>query len=42
MPLLTVEGAINDIAGVSQRGGQLTIEVRIIFNDKQAQGDLQM
>ncbi len=42
MPFFTIEGAINDITGVGQRGGQLTIEVRIIFNDKQAQGDLQM
>jgi hypothetical protein len=42
MPLFTIEGSINDIAGVGQRGGQLTIEVRVIFNDEQAQGGLQM
>jgi hypothetical protein len=42
MPLFTIEGAINDITGVGQRGGQLAIEVGVIFNDEQAQGGLQI
>ncbi len=37
---LAIEGAVNDIACVSQRGGQLTIEIGIIFNDKKAQDRL--
>src|SRR6516225_1311634 len=37
MPLLAIEGTIYDIAGVSQRGRQLPIHVRIVFNNKEAQ-----
>jgi hypothetical protein len=40
MPLLAVEGAIDDIAGVGQRRGELAVEIRIIFDDEKAQGDL--
>ena len=40
VPLLAVEGAIDHIAGIRQRRGQLTIEIRIILNDKQAQAGL--
>jgi len=40
MPLLAIEGAIDDIAGIGQRGGELTIEIRIVLNDKQTQAGL--
>jgi hypothetical protein len=40
MPFLAVERAINHIAGVAQRRRQLAIEIRIIFNDEQAQAFL--
>jgi hypothetical protein len=40
MPLLAIERTIDHISGVSQCRCQLTIEVGIIFNDKQAQADL--
>src|ERR1700741_3252975 len=36
MPFLTVEGAIDDISGIAQRSGALTVEIRIVLNDKQA------
>ncbi len=38
MPFFAVEGAIDHIAGVGQRRRQLTVEIRIVFNDEQAQG----
>ena len=38
MALLAVEGAIDDIAGVGQRGGELAIEVGVILDDEEAQG----
>ena len=41
MALLAVEGAIDHIAGVGQRRRQLTIEIRVIFNNEQAQAGLQ-
>ena len=37
VPLLAVEGAIDDIAGIRQRGRKLTVEIRIILDDEQAQ-----
>jgi hypothetical protein len=40
MPLLAIERAIDHISGVGQRRCQLTIEIRIIFNDEQAQAGL--
>jgi poly-beta-hydroxyalkanoate depolymerase len=42
MSLLAVEGAIDDIAGIRQRRRELTIQIRIIFNDEQAQAGLRM
>jgi hypothetical protein len=42
MPLLAVERAIDDIAGVGQRCGQLTVEIGIIFNNEQAQAGLRI
>ena len=41
MPLLAVECAIDHISGITQRGGELTIEIRIVLNDEQAQFCLQ-
>ena len=38
VPLLAVEGAIDDIAGVGQRGGELAIEIGVVLDDEQAQG----
>src|SRR6185437_17089007 len=38
--LLAVEGAIDDIAGVGQRGSKLAIEIGVVFDDEQAQGYL--
>ena len=40
MPLLAIEGAVDHIAGIGQRRGQLTIEIGIVFNDEQAQAGL--
>jgi hypothetical protein len=40
MPFFAVKRTINDISGVRQRRCQLTIEIGIIFNDKQAQAGL--
>ena len=41
MPLFAVEGAVDHISGVAQRRGKLTIEIRIVLNDKQAHVCLQ-
>ena len=38
MPLFAIEGAIDDIAGVGQRGDELAIEIGIVFNDEEPQG----
>ena len=35
---LAVEGPIHHIAGVRQRGGELAIEIRIIFDNEEAHG----
>ena len=37
VPFLAVESAIDDIAGIGQRGGELPIEIRIVLNNKKAQ-----
>src|SRR4051812_13485028 len=36
MPLLAIEGAIDDIAGVGQRLGKLAIEIGVVLDDEQA------
>ena len=41
VPLFAVEGAIDHVSGIAQRGGQLTIEIRIVLNDEQAHACLQ-
>ena len=38
MAFLAVEGAIDDIAGVGQRGGELAVEVGVVLDDEKAQG----
>ena len=40
VPLLAVEGAVDDIAGVGQRRGELAVQIRIVLNDEQAQAGL--
>jgi hypothetical protein len=40
MAFLAVESAIDDIAGVGQRGGKLPIEIWIVFDNEQAQETL--
>jgi hypothetical protein len=42
MPFLTVEGPVDHIAGVGQRCGQLTVEIRVVFNNEQTHAALQM
>ena len=37
MALLAVEGAVDHIAGVGQRGGELAVEVGIVLDDEEAQ-----
>ena len=37
MALLAVEGAVDDVAGVGQRGRELAVEVGVVFDDEQAQ-----
>ena len=37
MALLAVESAIDDIAGVGQRGGELAIEIGVVLDDEEAQ-----
>ena len=37
MPLFAVESAINDIAGVGQRGGKLPVEIGIVLDNEKAQ-----
>jgi hypothetical protein len=41
MPLLAIERAIDHITGIRQRRRELTVEIRIVLNDKQAQAGLQ-
>ena len=40
MALLAVEGAIDDIAGVGQRSGELAIQVGIVLDHEEAQGSI--
>ena len=40
MPLLAIEGAVDHITGIAQRRRQLTVEIRIVLNDEQAQAGL--
>ena len=37
MPLLAVEGAVDDVAGVGQRGRKLAVEIGVVLDDEQAQ-----
>jgi hypothetical protein len=37
MPLFAVEGGIDGIARVAQRGDELTVQVRIVFDDEKPQ-----
>ena len=38
MALFAVEGAVDDIAGVGQRGGELAVEIGVVLDDEEAQG----
>ena len=38
MALLAIEGAVDDVAGVGQRSGELAIEVWIVLDHEEAQG----
>ena len=38
MALLAVEGAVDDVAGVGQRGRELAVEIGVVLDDEQAQG----
>jgi hypothetical protein len=40
--LLAIKGAIDDVTGVGQRRRQLTVKIRIVFNNKQAQAGLRI
>jgi hypothetical protein len=42
MPLFAVERPIDHVSRIRQGRGQLTVEIRIIFNDKQAHAGLRM
>jgi len=37
MPLLAVEGAVDHVTGIGQRGGELPVEIGIVFDNKKAQ-----
>jgi hypothetical protein len=37
MALLAVECAVNDIAGIGQRGGELAVEVGVVLDNEEAQ-----
>jgi len=39
--LLTIEGAIDDVAGVGQGLGELAIEIGVVLNNEQAHVSLQ-
>ena len=41
MTLLAIKSAVDDITGIGQRRGELTIQIGIVFNDEQAQAGLQ-
>ena len=38
--LLAVEGAIDHVAGVGQRGGELTVEIGIVLDDEETQREV--
>src|SRR4029077_5156004 len=42
MPLLAIEGAVYDVAGVGQRSCKLPVEIRIVFNNEKAQTTLRL
>ena len=37
MAFLAVEGAVDDVTGVGQRGRELPIEIGVVFNNEKAQ-----
>jgi hypothetical protein len=37
MSLLAVEGAVDHVAGVGQRGGELPVEIGVVLDNKKAQ-----
>ena len=37
MPFLAVESAVDHIAGIGQRGGELPVEIGIVFDNEKAQ-----
>ena len=37
MPLLAVESAVDHIAGIGQRGGELPVEIGIVLDNEKAQ-----
>jgi hypothetical protein len=39
VPFLTIESAVDHIAGIAQGRRQLTVEIRVVFNDEQAHAD---
>jgi hypothetical protein len=41
MPLFAIEGAVDHVAGIRQRRRQLTVQIRVILNNEQAQAGLQ-
>jgi poly-beta-hydroxyalkanoate depolymerase len=41
VPLLPVEGAVDDVTGVGQSLGELAIEIGIVLNNEQAHASLQ-
>jgi hypothetical protein len=38
MPLLAVEGAVDDVTGIGQRGRKLAVKIGVVLDDEQAQG----
>ena len=38
MPLLAVEGAVDDVASIGQRGRKLAVKIGVVLDDEQAQG----
>jgi hypothetical protein len=41
VPLLAIERAIDHITGIRQSRRKLTVEIRIVLNNKQSQAGLQ-
>ena len=42
MPFLAVKGAVHHVAGIGQRGGELTVKVGVVFDYEKAQGVLRL